>query len=220
MIFRHLSNKKGWADLPWLDLLQWVSLWDMLWSLASLQQTKTEKKNGIKQTLAPLNSPRRDASNDVQHTFDLVLDLRSTFQLTCNVMMCSLRPAEIHTMVGELFLHLQYLKSYWSKAHWMCNDSLKFENILEPKPLTWGQIWLHVAERAFQEESITFLHVSSYNSSWATVSYLEHYFEVKIWQPTQLSDVTVTWPDLAHIWNFAHLYARYSFEAIRNFAFF
>ena len=157
-------------------------------------------------------------SNDIQHAFELILDLRSTFQLTCKVMMCSLRPAEIHTMVGESFLHLQYLKSYWSKASWMCNGSLKFDELwsLSHWPEVKSDCMLQKGH--FKRSRLLFFHRSSYNSSWATVSYLEHYFKAKIWQPTQLGDVTVTWPDLVHIWNFAHICARYSFEAIRNFA--
>ena len=54
------------------------------------------------------------------------------------------------------------------------------------------------------------------NLTWPDL--VSYSFEAKIWQPIQLFDVTVTWPDLVHIWNLAHIYARYSFEAIRNFA--
>ena len=54
------------------------------------------------------------------------------------------------------------------------------------------------------------------NLTWSDLA--SYSFETKIWQPARLSDVTVTWPDLAHIWNFAHICAGYLFEAIRNFA--
>ena len=90
---------------------------------------------------------------------------------------------------------------------------------LEPKPLTWGQIWGHTTERAFQEESNPFFRFvlpiivpEIWLVFWSTA------FRVKNRLTTQLCDVTMTWPDLGYTQNFACICARCSFEAMQSFA--
>ena len=134
-------------------------------------------------------------------------------------MMWSLRPAEIHTMVGELCLHLQYLKSYWSKASWMCNSSLKFDDDL------WSLIHRPEVKSDCRKG------ISTFKRSWLLFCIVlaipvpelqsvicSTILKRKFDNRPNFTDVTVTWPDLAHIWNFAHICARYSFEYMRNFA--
>ena len=53
----------------------------------------------------------------------------------------------------------------------------------------------------------------SHNKCWSDLTWPDlawpdlasYSFEAKIWQPIQFCDVTVTWPDLVYIWNFAHI---------------
>ena len=111
---------------------------------------------------APMCLSCQDASYDVDH--DLLrsfrdLDLRSTFKVDLSrsndiPFHSSRRGEHDGTIVIALTCSCQKL---FAKNDLPSNIIFELWWPLEPKPLTWGQIWWHIAERPFQDLQITFI---------------------------------------------------------------
>ena len=115
--------------------------------------------------VVPMCSSRRDGSNDTQHDppdLDLDFDLGQgqgqirnwPFEVILYIIRTGLTRG---TRWCLNYLSIFIREATISKKLFPENDLFDLLWPLEPKLLTWGQIWHRTPERAFQEESILFL---------------------------------------------------------------
>lgn len=134
--------------------------WELLGNFSWLGKARRMK-------VAPMCLSRPYASIDMQHdTFQTCRDLRSpdlrsNFQIDLSgSCYTSFEPAWREEHDGTWIISLSFLvKPPVASKYFPKNGLFDLLWPLEPKLLTWGQIWGHTPERAFQGDSIVFWNV-------------------------------------------------------------